>query len=390
MPIMTFLAVFFIIIGILTTIVIAYDYLFKLNNICRRRGLGDFKSYESWKSAVDTRTLAWSKKTPVTSGGDHRFILLHKILNARHNKSIQMWQIGGVLLGVAAFLSNDNGIRLSVTIEKSLYRRFIEDNKWLGQAGKIDQVLIAYALMKMPFYKDSYRPVMDKAVDSILYNLQEDGTIAYRKDHKDIRMVDTIGMICPFLALYGVRYKRDEMIELALKQIREYVRYTVLKNCFLPAHAYGSSLKVPFVYGWGRGIGWLALGLVDTYCELPGGHPGRMELKTWICRLSQTLKSFQLDNGGWSCSWVVKGSPFDSSSTAMLVYFLKKSILHGLIPDEIFLPIIARGEEILKKVTRRDGTVDFSQGDTKDIGCYSRLFTPMPFTQGIVTILLNI
>ena len=35
-------------------------------------------------------------------------------------------------------------------------------------------------------------------------------------------------------------------------------------------------------------------------------------------------------------------------------------------------------------VTRRDGTIDFSQGDTKDIGVYSMLFEVLPFTQGMV------
>lgn len=391
MLIVTFFAVFFIVIGILTAIILAYDCFHRFNNICRRMGIGGFETHESWKSAVDNKTLEWFKKTPVViSGGDHRLILLHKILNARHKKSVQMWQIGGILLGVSAFLAQNIGTELSVLIEQSFYRRFIEDNKWLDQTGKIDNALIAYALLKMPFYKESYRPVMDKAVDSILYNLQEDGTIAYRKENKDIRLVDTIGMICPFLALYGVHYKKEEMIELALKQIREYVRYTVFQNCFLPAHAYSSGLKVPFFYGWGRGIGWLALGLIDTYGELPDGHQGGQELKAWICRLSETVKGFQLENGGWSCSWAVKGNPFDASSTAMLVYFLKKSVSHGLIPEDVYLPVIAGGEDILKKVTRRDGTVDFSQGDTKDIGCYSQLFAPMPFTQGIVTLLLNI
>ena len=34
-------------------------------------------------------------------------------------------------------------------------------------------------------------------------------------------------------------------------------------------------------------------------------------------------------------------------------------------------------------VTRRDGAIDFSQGDTKDIGVYSMLFDVLPFTQGL-------
>ncbi|MED0978653.1 hypothetical protein P4T48_03595 [Bacillus paramycoides] len=43
----------------------------------------------------------------------------------------------------------------------------------------------------------------------------------------------------------------------------------------------------------------------------------------------------------------------------------------------------------LMKVTRRNGVVDFSQGDTKDIGVYSMLFNILPFTQGFCIRMIN-
>ena len=36
----------------------------------------------------------------------------------------------------------------------------------------------------------------------------------------------------------------------------------------------------------------------------------------------------------------------------------------------------------LQKVTKRDGAVDLSQGDTKDVGIYSQAFGILPFAQG--------
>ena len=44
----------------------------------------------------------------------------------------------------------------------------------------------------------------------------------------------------------------------------------------------------------------------------------------------------------------------------------------------------------LMGVTRRNGAVDFSQGDTKDIGVYSTLFDILPFTQGFCIRLINL
>ena len=36
----------------------------------------------------------------------------------------------------------------------------------------------------------------------------------------------------------------------------------------------------------------------------------------------------------------------------------------------------------LQTVTQRNGAIDFSQGDTKAIGVYSKEFSILPFTQG--------
>lgn len=41
------------------------------------------------------------------------------------------------------------------------------------------------------------------------------------------------------------------------------------------------------------------------------------------------------------------------------------------------------------QATRKNGAVDFSQGDTKDIGVYSSNFDILPFTQGFAIRLIN-
>lgn len=44
----------------------------------------------------------------------------------------------------------------------------------------------------------------------------------------------------------------------------------------------------------------------------------------------------------------------------------------------------------LMKVTRKNGVVNFFQGDTKDIGIYSMLFNILPFTQGFCIRVINL
>ena len=44
-------------------------------------------------------------------------------------------------------------------------------------------------------------------------------------------------------------------------------------------------------------------------------------------------------------------------------------------------------EQALMKVTRRNGALDYCQGDTYGIGFYSHLFSIMPFVQGMALLL---
>ena len=42
-----------------------------------------------------------------------------------------------------------------------------------------------------------------------------------------------------------------------------------------------------------------------------------------------------------------------------------------------------KAEKALMSMTRRNGLVDFAQGDTKGMGLYSDYFSTMPFVQGM-------
>jgi unsaturated rhamnogalacturonyl hydrolase len=79
----------------------------------------------------------------------------------------------------------------------------------------------------------------------------------------------------------------------------------------------------------------------------------------------------------------------DSSTTATLAWFLANAAqIESLQTDCIAAK--TKALDYLKKVTRRDGAVDFSQGDTKAIGVHSQEFTILPFTQGFVLRTINL
>lgn len=86
-----------------------------------------------------------------------------------------------------------------------------------------------------------------------------------------------------------------------------------------------------------------------------------------------------------SWSWIATRheSRSDSSTTAILLWFLINAQNISELKERCQIAI-QKAKAYLMSVTRRDGAIDFSQGDTKDIGVYSTLFDVLPFTQGMI------
>ncbi|MED1407472.1 glycoside hydrolase family 88 protein, partial [Bacillus mycoides] len=254
----------------------------------------------------------------------------------------------------------------------------------------VDGAILAYAVIKLEFIDtDKYRNAFDDIWEMIKDHIGEDGTVEYRKSMPSYRYVDTIGFICPFLVAYGTRYNKKECIDLAVKQITEYKQYGILDIHHIPSHAYKLDNKIPVgLYGWGRGLGWFALGLIDAWIELPEDNKYKVVLEGYIKMFVKSIVNFQQENGSWN--WTVTRSECrsDSSATATLGWFmLSASKIEGISNE--CLESAGKAISYLMKVTRRNGGVDFSQGDTKDIGVYSLLFNILPFTQGFCIRMIN-
>ena len=187
----------------------------------------------------------------------------------------------------------------------------------------------------------------------------------YRKTLPHIRFVDTIGLVCPFL-------HQCDFSDLAIRQIEEY-DHCLWEEVF-PPHAYDLASHKPLgVFDWARGWGWYVLGLIET-ADLPGN-------KKRILNLSNHLLPFQKADGGFSCLVFNPNERFESSGSALFgLLFVHAYRVSG---DERYLNAAIKIEKALMKATRRDGTIDFAQGDTKGIGSYSQIFDRMPFAQGM-------
>ncbi|MDQ0256581.1 unsaturated rhamnogalacturonyl hydrolase [Evansella vedderi] len=373
-------------------LVLLLDIIPILKDWISRIHIGRFIDKSEWNRKITEIGVKWLNNTPKIKVTDNtRLVVLDMIKGNYTKNTIQHWQEAALLLGLAEYLKdNEEDLKVKKEITNYLNKNFDKSGQWLKKTEHIDVAILAYSIMKIDFIDtDNYKEALDYTWELIKEHIGEDGTVGYRKSMQNYRYVDTIGFICPFLVAYGNRYNKSECIDLAVKQIKEYVQYGMLEEHFIPCHAYKVDSKAPLgLYGWGRGLGWFAIGLIDTWLELEDKSHYKSDLQIIMKNFTKTVINLQQHNGSWNWTVTRNESRADSSTTATLGWFLyNASKIDGIAKES--LDSSQRAISYLMKVTRRSGAIDFSQGDTKDIGVYSNLFNILPFTQGFVIRVTN-
>lgn len=345
--------------------------------------IGRYTNKEVWGNYIISIGAKWLNKTPKIKVTDNTRLISIDMIKGNYTKSaIQNWQEAALLLGLGESIKSDSSLEKQA-IEKFLNNNFNNDGSWRKDYKHVDSAILAYAVMKLEYIENNkYKKAFDSTYELIKEHIGQDGTVQYRKFMNNYRYVDTIGFICPFLVFYGLKYENEESIKLAVKQIEEYNKYGMVNNSNIPFHAYSIDNKdLLGLYGWGRGLGWYAIGLIDSYLELPKDNIYKKQLEEYVVKFAKTVIKYQQNNGSWN--WIVlrDESRADSSATATLCWFLLNAAEVSIISKECKVSY-EKGIKYLMSVTRRNGIVDFSQGDTKDIGVYSQLFDKLPFTQG--------
>ncbi|KIL52977.1 glycoside hydrolase family 88 protein [Jeotgalibacillus campisalis] len=368
----------------IVAVIIIIDLLPIISDWLGRIHIGRYDDLKSWNTAITNRGIKWLIQTPKAKITDNtRFVAIDMIRGNYSKRTIQYWQEASLMLGLLELVKYSNDTKAKEKVKLYLNTHFDSDGQWLKKPTEIDSAILAYSIMKINFVEsDKYKPALDHIWNLIKLHIGKDGTVRYRKAMDDYRYVDTIGFICPFLIVYGIKYEKNECIDLAISQIIKYEKHGMHKHYFIPCHAYNVNQEIPLgLYGWGRGLGWFAIGLIDSWNELPFSNPHKMALTKLVEKYAKTIIDFQNENGSWNWTVTRPETRSDSSATATLAWFL----INAASVTEIEDVCLVRGEKalnFLKSVTRRNGEVDFSQGDTKDIGVYSVLFSKLPFTQG--------
>ena len=370
---------------IIFAIIILIDIIPIMKTWASRIHIGRYDNKDIWKNVIAKESIKWLNNTPKIKVTDNtRLVIIDKLKGNYSKSAIQHWQHAALLLG----LNEGGDNKANESINKYLNSHFDGNGQWKEKPEFVDCAILSYAIMKYDT-ADKYKPSLDYTYELIKELVGEDNTVKYRKSMTNYRYVDTVGFISPFLVKYGLKYNDEKAIELGIKQITEYYKYGFDSDNNIPFHAYDVNNKYKLgLCGWGRGLGWFAIGLIDAWRELPNNNKYKNILEEIVIKYANTILKVQLDNGGFGWTVTRKETRIDSSTTATLGYFL---VCASEIEEitESCLEGYNKAIKYLMSVTKKNGEVDFSQGDTKDIGVYSMLFDILPFAQGFALRAIN-
>lgn len=236
-----------------------------------------------------------------------------------------------------------------------------------------------------PYFYGNYSS-LDHAQKNIVFSFlsqcsrDSNGSILYRES-LSATFLDTLGMVTPFLARYGAETGNMGAIRLGLTQFQAFFSEGMDERTGLPYHGYDEPLQVKCgVIGWGRGVGWLLLGLAEFLVHCPDGTPERAEAREYFLRMVNTVMQYQRPDGGFSWQLQALEGPADTSVTSMVGHSLAR--YNAVEAKSLYEAELHAMEESLLDSVLGNGLVTGSSAECIGFSMYPQVFESNSWGQG--------
>ncbi|TXS91839.1 glycoside hydrolase family 88 protein [Parahaliea aestuarii] len=188
-----------------------------------------------------------------------------------------------------------------------------------------------------------------KAADQLREQLQEHprvsaGAFWHKQRYPWQLWLDGVYMGMPFLAHYSQLFENGASLEEVIKEFE--VSRDQLRDPETGLYWHAWDEKKQQVWAdpdtgrsalfWGRGLGWLAMALVDTLDYIPAGHEEQRQVLVDMTRqLADALLKVQDDSGTWYQILDrpdAVGNYREASASSMFTYMLAKGVNNGILP----------------------------------------------------------
>ncbi len=155
-----------------------------------------------------------------------------------------------------------------------------------------------------------------------------------------------------------------------------------LERAALEIDAYLKKLQQPnglFFHGenapfhWGRGNGWVAVGLAELIDVLPESNEHYSSIEDGYVKMMNTLLEYQAEDGMWRQLIDHEESWKETSCTAMFGYAMTLGIKRGMLPKDKFGPATEKAWNSLIKYINEDGRITevcVGTGQSTDVNYY--------------------
>ncbi len=191
-----------------------------------------------------------------------------------------------------------------------------------------------------------YRTALDELAHDIDIHPKNDEGGYWHNDRAPREMwLDGLYMGGPFMAEYGARFNRPDLIDEAAHQVELMREKTRVEETGLWRHAYDPERAQPWADPqtglspeyWGRSMGWVPVAILNELDHMPADHPKRAALEAIASDFLISLCKYQGEDGRW---WQVVdkvgevGNWPENSCTCLYVAGLSKAVRLGILPEE--------------------------------------------------------
>jgi len=265
-------------------------------------------------------------------------------------------------------------------------------DQWIKKGATINNLensIYGYTLIYLNelIPNDKYIKAIEKIKDYLFsYPKDKHGSLPNIKGLDDI-YVESIGMICPFLCRYGKAYHNQMAIDLAINQMINYLKYGFDSKTSLPYHGYNIKGNIKHgIIGWGRAVGWLLIGMVDSLEYIaPSNHYYKI-LRYQFEVMVKTAVNYQMKSGYYKWQLTAFEGHIDTSATSMISYAIKRGVMIGILNRSFLhysnLGLLAISHSI------ENGVVMDSSAECTGFGIYPQDYGSNQWAQGPTTALV--
>ena len=214
------------------------------------------------------------------------------------------------------------------------------------------------------------------------HECDEEGSITYNENrHNGHIYADSIGMICPFVMRYGQYTGQKEYVDMAFRQISNFMDNAADENTGLPYHGYRYKNHEKYgMIGWGRAVGWIMMGMAG-YLKADHGSEAGVRTEQYYLKLTEAVTGHLNAEGlaGWDMT--DPDSQTDTSASAMIFYAL--SVYTPEPMKQQISSITDKGLDSLMKYVTAGGKVMQCQAECGGFGIYPDKFGSYPWSVGM-------